>query len=354
MNQKIAIISTYPPNHCGIATYAYQMAEHLQKQKFKITKISTNLGENADYQLNLKGQFRLLQIIKLSLSYDKIIINYQHSVFFSSKLDILITNLSLIIIFLILRNKISIICHEFEPIVETHSPIKKIYNWLLRTRWRTCPRIFFHTHIELDEFIKQYSIHNSSYLSLIDHGSCFQKYTYLNQGESRQYLGLPEKSLIFICIGFFKYSKGFDRIVNVFNTITIPNNCYLYLIGSVQSHQDKDGKDRDYCEILKQTAIANPSIKVIEKFLSDEEFDNWINASDILVIPYRNIWSSGVLERAKLYNKKCIVSSVGGLPNQISTEDYLFSTDVDLESLTQKIIEEYQVNSEQRRGEDND
>jgi hypothetical protein len=39
-------------------------------------------------------------------------------------------------------------------------------------------------------------------------------------------------------------------------------------------------------------------------------------ASDVVVLPYRNIWSSGVLERALLYERRVIATAVGGLSHQ--------------------------------------
>ena len=84
-------------------------------------------------------------------------------------------------------------------------------------------------------------------------------------------------------------------------------------------------------------AAKNPQIHIEEKFLSDEDFDTWITASDVILIPYREIWSSGVLGRAKLFNKKVIASNVGGLAEQLEDNDILFNTDEEL----RKIFEDF-------------
>ncbi len=78
-------------------------------------------------------------------------------------------------------------------------------------------------------------------------------------------------------------------------------------------------------------ADTTPNVYVVEKYLSDEEFDTWLNASDIIVIPYREIWSSGVLGRAKLFGKPVIASDTGGLKDQLTDRDVIFRDDKELE-----------------------
>jgi hypothetical protein len=65
-------------------------------------------------------------------------------------------------------------------------------------------------------------------------------------------------------------------------------------------------------------------------FVSDELFDRWIVASDVVVLPYRHVWSSGVLERAALYDKAVIATRIGGLAEQAAARDAItFVTDDD-------------------------
>jgi hypothetical protein len=55
-------------------------------------------------------------------------------------------------------------------------------------------------------------------------------------------------------------------------------------------------------------------------YVSDELFDRWIVASDVVVLPYRNIWSSGVMERAGLFKRPVIATRVGGLAEQAAAQ----------------------------------
>jgi len=65
---------------------------------------------------------------------------------------------------------------------------------------------------------------------------------------------------------------------------------------------------------------AVPGATLHSGYVSDELFDRWIVAADTVVLPYRNIWSSGVLERAGLFGVPVIATRVGGLSEQAATQ----------------------------------
>ena len=64
-----------------------------------------------------------------------------------------------------------------------------------------------------------------------------------------------------------------------------------------------------------------------DAYLSDEAFDLWLVAADAVVLPYRQIWSSGVMERAALYSRLVIATRVGGLGEQAPTGTVLVDDD---------------------------
>jgi glycosyltransferase involved in cell wall biosynthesis len=101
----------------------------------------------------------------------------------------------------------------------------------------------------------------------------------------------------------------------------------LFIVGSLRVEWKEF---EDYLGYLMSLSQEKDNIHVISKYLSDEEFDCWINACDVIVIPYREIWSSSVLARGKLYNKPIIAADIGGLRNQLEDCDILFQNDDDL------------------------
>jgi SAM-dependent methyltransferase len=71
---------------------------------------------------------------------------------------------------------------------------------------------------------------------------------------------------------------------------------------------------------------------------SDEEFDRWIVASDAVLLPYREIWSSGVLERARILDRRVIAAPAGGLVEQVRPDDMIVSDDVELANAIAELV----------------
>lgn len=322
---KYLMVSSFPPMKCGIGVYADQMVKSLIDIGHMVDVLSPEEG-GGNFKANLKGNFNPIKLLQYSKDYDKIILQYHESFFyvedngFWSKFSRLNTNLSFILLFLVLRNLIEVVVHEIPYI---HSSRTGYY--FERLKWAVCPKIIFHTKREIDTFQSVYFRLDKKKYELRQHNQYFKKFCSETKAESRKNLQLSPHSIIFLCIGFIQPHKGFDRAVGAFK-----NTCRrmeLYIVGTVRV---ESAEYINYLQNLKNAAECNPNTFVIENYLTDEEFDRWINASDVIIIPYREIWSSSVLARAKLFNKPVITSRIGGLEDQISDNDILFRDDIEL------------------------
>ena len=91
---------------------------------------------------------------------------------------------------------------------------------------------------------------------------------------------------------------------------------------------------------MTQLAAATPGVTGRPGFVSDDEFDAWLVAADVVVLPYRRIWSSGVLERAALYDRPVIATSVGGLPEQARANTVVVDDDDGLVRAMRAVVAE--------------
>jgi hypothetical protein len=117
---------------------------------------------------------------------------------------------------------------------------------------------------------------------------------------------------VFLCIGFIQEHKGFDRAVHAFAGLAA-HGARLDIVGSTRLDEPDFVA---HLNELDRLCAATPGAHLHEGFVSDELFDRWIIASDVVVLPYRHIWSSGVMERAALYERPVIATRVGGLAEQ--------------------------------------
>jgi glycosyltransferase involved in cell wall biosynthesis len=322
---KYLIVSSYPPTHCGIGKYAFQMAWTLTDQGSVVNILSPPEGDG-DYTIKLHGGFRSLRIFLYAFFYDRVVIQYHPSFFYSDGLG-LDTDLSFMLLFLTLGRRVEVVIHESLNTNRCKRNIFMRLKYLMeKTKWKLCSHIVFHTQKELEDFSAQYFRPAETKYELRPHNLFFHKFRDTDQEQARIDLGLPHDTIIFLCIGFIQPHKGFDLAVKSFGRAK-KEDMELYIVGSIRLSLEPY---QAYLASLKDIVEKTRNVHLVEKYLTDQEFDTWIEACDVVVVPYHEIWSSGVAARAKLFNKPLIISEAGGLKDQISKEDISFRDENEL------------------------
>ena len=327
------IISSFPPMKCGIGKYAFQVVNKLRASGNVVNVLSLEEGDG-DFTKNIRGWCNILKILEYALFYNKLIIQYHQSFYYDDKLkknfmSTLATHLSFYLLFIALRNKIEVIVHE----IPRYSSSRVDFA-LEKVKWHLCPKLVFHTEKEIKYFESRYFKLSSNKYELRAHHADFNKFREVSKNDARKELGIPMDAIVFLCIGFIQPHKGFDRAIQAFSKVNNDNNMVLYVVGSLRVIW---GEYVSYLQDLRNMAGEASNIQIIEKYLSDEEFDTWISSSDVIITPYREIWSSGIIARAKLFGKLVIASDVGGLPEQLTDTDIFFKDDDELEYILKEI-----------------
>lgn len=321
---KYLMISSYPPMKCGIGTYAYQMAQSLENGGESVDVLSPIEG-GGNIKTDLRGYFNILKILRYSRNYNKIILQYHEAFYYADRnlmnlFNILCTHISFTFLFFLLKDKIEVIVHEIP-----YAHASKANYFFEKMKWHVCQKMVFHTHKEVESFEATYFRLPSDRFAINRHNKYFLKYCNESKDESRRKLSISTESIIFLCIGFIQPHKGFDIALNSFKGTKKPME--LYVVGSLRVQW---GEYIDYLSNLVSLSKEIPNAHVVNQYLTDEEFDRWINASDVIVIPYKEIWSSGVVARAKLFEKPVIARNTGGLKDQLEKKDLVFDNDADL------------------------
>lgn len=319
------MVTTHPPTPCGIGAYGEQSVAQLRAQGHVVDVVSPDGQGNVDFAWDLRGGSNILKLLDLLPYYDRAGIQYQWAFFYSDpfirerRWETLQTTLSFLWLFLRSR-KIDMIAHEIP-----YLPGRQ--GWLYKWKWKLAPKVVFHTQSERERFEQHYGIRlRDSQVEMRNHHDVFQKFSAHGPGGARRELGIAQGKLIFLCIGFIQRHKGFHRAMSAFAQADL-RDAELYVVGSMRV-PDRD--NQKYLAELRDLAAGHPAIHLVESFVSNEDFDTWISASDWVVLPYSEIWSSGVMARTRLLERRAIVSAVGGLPEQVSDQDLLFGSDEDL------------------------
>lgn len=323
---RIAIVSTYPPRHCGIGSYAHAQAERLRAEGHEVTVISPPDGDG-DIRVRFTNGREFREAERRGSSYDRIIVHFQPGLHYRPGATAAISKIrtSLGLLSLVRRrSQTEILVHE------AHRPTRWRPDHLILRRAFARAHLQFHTDVEHRAFERQFRMRVEA--RLVDHREGVRVTGPRTKQESRRHLGLDPSEPLFLCAGFLHPWKGFDRAVRAFADTDGPGR--LVIVGSVR---DATPANRAYAEELRELAERTLGVTLIEHFQSDEDFDAWMTAADRLLLPYTRAWSSGALARARMTGTPAIVSSVGGLVEQIGPDDESVRSDEELRAAIQRI-----------------
>ncbi len=312
------MVTPYPPLRDGIASYAVQTVARLRAEGHDVEVLSPGPSA-AHHHLNLVGPRGALALAKRLRKYDKVIVQFHPEVFFpvrSGPSQWAFESLALFVAFSAAR-QVEVRIHEIDY---TRGQGKRLLRVANRMPWRAVDTVVVHTAVEKDSFSQAYGVPMDR-IRLAEHGADFRRATAFSKDEARASLSLQADDFVFLNIGFIQPHKGFDRTVRAMaaiNTGPAGGACRLDVVGSVRTPEPAY---LSYMDELRDLAAGVPDVHLHEGYLTDELFDRWLVACDVVVLPYRSIWSSSVLERALLYERAVIATDVGGLSFQRAERD---------------------------------
>lgn len=335
--KKILIVSTFPPRKCGIGTYAYSQAKYYKELGYEV--ITLGLGKDSSsyrkLHLNKEGIVATSKWL-LTQSFDEVHLHFVDG-FFNFEENKL-AKVGLFKLFALVSRKFVIVVHEIIPDVKanftrlaalsfadefevhTEKEKKAIYQIFNESKFKLS---FQEQKMQLPT--KIISNRMMPKVSVIEHDRYFRPYFLGSKAEARKVLKLDLNKKIVVSLGFIQKHKGFDRVIDAMEQLN-GNEVQYYIVGSRREEADDIVEYYNYLENRIQE--SSKSIQIVNKFLTDEEFDVWVKAADALVLPYREIWSSGVGARAKLLGCPVIASDLPTLREQLEHQEHYLFKDV--------------------------
>jgi glycosyltransferase involved in cell wall biosynthesis len=282
---------------CGIATYSAFLAEELKK--------NVHLYITALPKENPLSLYFFIQGYEVARSQDLVHVQFEYGIFPSLKVGRRnLTAFSALLFYLGLalgNRRIITTIHEPRKKVTAGGKSGLYYTKLLdKLIFTVSDLMIVHTQESREIMETIYGISESE-LRVIPHGS-FEKPNFLNKEECKRKLGLQNKTVITI-LGFVTPKKGHDLVIPLLPQLD--PNVQLVIAGGPQTTNDAA-----YLEQLKKIAVQyDCSDKVtFTGFLQDLTFI--LNATDIAILPYRNVTDSGVLHLLIAYRVPIIASDL--------------------------------------------
>ena len=333
---KILMVTPYPPERDGLAAYAVQSVARLRAEGNDVEVLSP-LPSAAHHHLDMHGWRGALALARRMRGYDRVIVQFHPDMFFREPCTP--TQRARIAAGLALAwraaPQLEVRVHEIDytwgrgPGVAARS---------VRSMWRAVARITVHTERERTRFHEAFGVPLTR-VHIAAHGQDFMPRTYVTRDMARASLGIHPGDLVFLSLGFIQRHKGFDRAVTAFASLgDARGRARLDIVGSIRV---EDSAQLTYADELERLVDATPGAHLQTGFVSDEAFDRWIVAADVIVLPYRHIWSSSVMERATLYGRRVIATNVGGLPDQAQPGITLVEDDAELADAMRMVATEH-------------
>jgi glycosyltransferase involved in cell wall biosynthesis len=318
---RILVVSSYPPRHCGIGSYAAADVGRLRSEGHEVVVLSPPDGDG-DVRVPFFGGRPFLAAARLAGGFDRVLVHFEPGLYYRRRAPASKVMTSLGLLWLVRRRPTTeILVHEANRPRPAWRPDSLVLRWAFARA-----RLRFHTNAEREAFARAFRLPVCG--GIVPHTDGVKVHARMSRSDARRRLALDQDEHVLLCAGFLHPGKGFDRAVRSFKTAGSPGRLFI-----VTSMRRPTGANLAYADDLRRLCEVTPGVTLVEDYVSDEDFDAWIAAADVFLLPYRRAWSSGALARARVLGTPAIVSAVGGLAEQAGLGDAVFQTDEQLAKL---------------------
>ena len=205
--------------------------------------------------------------------------------------------------------------------------------------YNTCHAIIVHSSFIKKELMKMFDVPDDR-IHVIPHGN-FDHYlpeVLPERGDARSRLGISEEEEVVLFFGYIRHYKGLDLLIDAFKKVMdqYPDRPLRLLIAG-DSHE-KHGSGPIFSQI--QRLNLEDQVTFHHRFVPDEEVATYFMASDLVALPYRNIYHSGLVHLAFSFQKPVLASPVGDFPETIvDSQTGLLLDEVSVECIATGLIE---------------
>jgi glycosyltransferase involved in cell wall biosynthesis len=287
---RMMMITTYPPQECGVGIYAANLVAAIKKHGHKII-IVANKPCNADYIIDFKSNSLFEDISKIILKEKIDVINIQYQAVLFSNL----MNKNLIELLKKVRIPTIVTLHEVQYKIRSPNILRSVKLKALEL---------------MEKKVIQYStaviVHTPKQEEYLRRRSRTDKVRFIPHGlELKNIVSTNGRNLLFF--GIITPSKGLEYLLYAMKILKDYN---LTIAGNFPKGYKKYRAKLEH--IIRSNEIGN----VLTSFAWIEQDKKWdyFNKADVLVLPY--LWApyqSGVLHNAISCGLPVVVTKVGAL-----------------------------------------
>ena len=155
---------------------------------------------------------------------------------------------------------------------------------------------------------------------VIPHGNYVDTYpNQVNRKDARTTLNLPEHDVIFLFMGMLRPYKGIFDLLEAYRGDSQEGR-FLVVAGKPL--------DDEFRKKIRRSIGESDSILFCPRYVAEEEIQVFMNAADVVVLPYREVLTSGAAILAMSFAKACIAPRQGCLGDVLDERGaFLYESD---------------------------
>jgi D-inositol-3-phosphate glycosyltransferase len=227
------------------------------------------------------------------------------------------------------RRKLILAVHDVDCLAGPATRRTKLTKWL----YSRADHIIVHNEISRSELLK-IGI-SSRKISVVPHGNYLDSMRPLPPTEAaRKNFGIDEGDRVVLFFGQIKDVKGLDILIEAMPVVAREVPSVVFLIAGRPWRTDFS-----FYENLIDRVGERKRCRFHIRYIPDDEVANYYAAADLVVMPYRRIYQSGVLMMAMTYGRPVVVSDLPGMTDIVKdgVNGYVF-TQGSTDQLAQTLI----------------
>ena len=292
-------------------------------------KLLLNHLQDLGVEVEGSGTYRIFSLLRSAFSHwkpDILHLHWHHPFLLGSNMiKTIIKSVSFIIELLILklfRVKIVWTVHNITNHEEKFRSMELFFSKILS---RLCDKIIVHSPAAKKKVIEVYGANRNFSIVVIPLGNYINSYkNVVNKSEARNQLKIGIENLVYLYFGQIRPYKGIPELVEAFKKLNCPQ-AKLLIAGKPLNNEIA-------YDILKRCE-ENENIEIFFEFIPADEIQTYMNAADVVVLPYRDFLTSAAVILAMSFGKPIIVPAIGCMLDILDIKGSIMYNPLEKESL---------------------
>ncbi len=194
--------------------------------------------------------------------------------------------------------------HNVLPHSRGHS---RFFRWIYRKIYRVPHLLLVHTRRTRRQLVEEFGVaENRIHLTSLGLNE-EMPLTGMTPSEARHRLGFDGDKQFILFFGKIDEYKGLDRLLAAFDGLAYPNT-RLVIAGE---YRNPAYRAQIYLQLERMS--RRKDVHIYERFVPNEEVEVFFKACDVLCLPYRHIYQSGLVFLGPRFGIPMVTTDVGSL-----------------------------------------